>query len=278
MPLSQIAILSILEGLTEFLPLPSDALHRLLSEICGIGKPDVKLSVAMQAGALAAVICYYLADLVKITYYVFVAVVRRMQGPVARIGICLLIAGIPSFITILMVHQPLVDDQSITMISCWACIACGLLLAVSTFVNRHLIWQKVPKIEGERKDTLRHMNWQQALIVGIAQVFMAIPGMSRAAITLSAGLFLGLRSEAAARLSFLLAIPVIVASISMDVVRMQGIGGTTGLCWNDLLIGATSSFVSSIVAIHFFLRYLVKSGLKVFAISFVLFGGLTVKF
>lgn len=263
MSLSQIVLYAVLQGLTDFLPLPADAHFLLLSKLVGWEKPDRGLMLAMQAGALAAVVCYYLADLVKIAFYVVDAAVKRRVGPVAKIGMCLIVATIPAAATWLIVECFLPANSCSPIMAGWGCIACGIALAASSYVNRHLVWQNILKVEGERHDSLRHLSFQQAFIVGIAQALMFIPGVSRSAFALSGGLFIGLRPAAAARLSFLLAIPVLTTSIVIE--SFQLIEETTVFFeWPDMLLATFSTFVISLASVHFFLRYVSKTGIKFF--------------
>lgn len=272
MPLSQIVIFSMLQGLTDFLPLPDDVHLILLNRILGWNKPEISLLIAMQAGALVAVICYYLADLIKIAYYMVEAVAKRREGPVAKIGICLVIASAPSIITILFTSQYIARNPIKPNIAGWISIFCGLLIAVSAYVDRHLVWRNIVKVEGERRDSLRHISWQQALFVGVAQALMVIPGASRSSMSFSAGLLLGLRTQAAARFSILLALPVIILSICIDASSMNLQSEIINFNIYELILAAGSTFIFSLFSIYLFVKYLGKFLLKSFVTLSILFG------
>ncbi|MCR5536160.1 MAG: undecaprenyl-diphosphate phosphatase [Succinivibrio sp.] len=273
MTLLQVVVLAIIQGLTEFLPVSSSAHLIFPSQILGWPDQGLAFDVSVHVGTLVAVIIYYLADLVQISTHVIEATIRRRQTPISRVGFCLIIATIPVCVFgLLFQHDISTVARSIHVIA-YTTIGFGLLLGLASYVNRHLVWRTIINIEGERADTLRHLTFQQALIVGFAQALAIVPGTSRSGITLTAGLFLGMRPEAAARFSFLLAIPVILASGLFEGLELLNSPEAFGASnFTQMSLGAVISFLIAILVIHFFMKFIAKSGMAIFVIYRVLLG------
>lgn len=272
MTLTHVTVLALIQGLTEFLPVSSSAHLILPSQLLGWPDQGLGFDVAVHVGTLLAVICYYLADLVKITAYTIESMVTRRMGPVAKIGFCLILATIPAAVFGFAFEQQISTIARSVQVIAWTTIGYGILLGVSSYVNRHLVWRNILSIEGERADSLRHLTFQQALIIGFAQALSIVPGTSRSGITLTAGLFLGMRPEAAARFSFLLSIPVIIASATLEGIKLVKHPELMGCDWTDMLLGAAIAFFTALLVIHFFLKFIAKSGMAVFVVYRVLLG------
>lgn len=272
MTLTHVTVLALIQGLTEFLPVSSSAHLILPSKLLGWPDQGLGFDVAVHVGTLLAVICYYLADLVKITAYTIESMVTRRMGPVAKIGFCLILATIPAAVFGFAFEQQISTIARSVQVIAWTTIGYGILLGISSYVNRHLVWRNILAIEGERADSLRHLTFQQALIIGFAQALSIVPGTSRSGITLTAGLFLGMRPEAAARFSFLLSIPVIIASATLEGIKLVKHPELMGCEWTDMLLGTAIAFFTALLVIHFFLKFIAKSGMAVFVIYRVLLG------
>ncbi len=272
MTLTHVTVLALIQGLTEFLPVSSSAHLILPSKLLGWPDQGLGFDVAVHVGTLLAVICYYLADLVKITAYTIESMVTRRMGPVAKIGFCLILATIPAAVFGFAFEQQISTIARSVELIAWTTIGYGILLGISSYVNRHLVWRNILAIEGERADSLRHLSFQQALIIGFAQALSIVPGTSRSGITLTAGLFLGMRPEAAARFSFLLSIPVIIASATLEGIKLIEHPELMGCAWTDMLLGAAIAFFTALLVIHFFVKFIAKSGMAVFVVYRVLLG------
>lgn len=263
MPLFETAALALLLGLTEFLPVPASAHLALASQLLGWDKLPAGLLFSVHVGLLLAVVSYYLADLVKIFFYFIDSLAKRKVGPVAKIAYCLLLASLPAaafwFFLGGIAHELM---HSIKVIAC-ATLGYGVLLGVSSYVNRHLVWRNILNIEGERHDSLRHVTFAQALVIGCAQVLAFVPGTSRCGITLTAGLFLGLRPEAAARFSYLLAIPVLLVLSFLEGGQMLDEPALSGDWPKFIAFGAISLF-AGLACIHLFMKYISKPGIAFF--------------
>ncbi|MGN0903359.1 MAG: undecaprenyl-diphosphate phosphatase, partial [Succinivibrio sp.] len=194
--------------------------------------------------------------------------------PIAKIGFCVIIGTIPVCIAgaFFEGYVSTVIRDSIHVIA-WATIGFRLLLGFASYVNRKVLWKHLDTVEGARADSLRHLSYSQALLIGLAQMLAIIPGTSRSGVTLTAGLFLGMKPEAAARFSFLLSIPVIMASALFEIIKIYK-DQTLELQWVNMILGGVLSFVVALIVIHLFLKFIAKSGMAIFVIYRVLLGAL----
>ena len=274
MTLLHVLVLALIQGLTEFLPVSSSAHLIFPSNLFGWEDQGLAFDVAVHLGTLFAVIIYYLSDLVKIGTYTLEACVKFKQTPIARIGFCVILATIPACVFGLFIEKLVSTTirESVHVIA-YATIFFGLVLGLASYVNKRLVWRNIDNVKGARADSLRHLTYVQAIIIGFAQALALIPGTSRSGVTLSAGLFLGLKPEAAARFSFLLSIPIILASALYEFIKIYK-DETLQLQWVNLILGASISFIVALIVIHLFLKFISKSGMAIFVIYRVLLGAL----
>ena len=274
MSLLHVFILALIQGLTEFLPVSSSAHLIFPSHLLGWEDQGLAFDVAVHVGTLLAVVLYYLADIVKISTFTIEAVVKRKVSPIAKIGFCVIIGTLPVVIVGGLFEKTIstVIRDSIDVIA-YATIGFGLHLGLASYVNRRIVWRNIDNVQGARADSLRGLTYVQALVIGFAQAIAIIPGTSRSGITMTAGLFLGLKAEAAARFSFLLSIPVILASGLFEILKLYK-QETLELQWVNLILGGFISFAVALVVIHLFLKFIAKSGMAVFVIYRVLLGAI----
>lgn len=270
MPLTHIVVLALIQGITEFLPVSSSAHLILPSQLLCWEDQGLHFDVAVHIGTLLAVIFYYLSDLVKITTYTIESVVKRRNTPVSLIGWYIVIATIPAGLCGILFESYVSSVARSIEVIAYTTIGFGLLLGLASYCNRKLCWRTIASIQGERADSLRHMTFQQAVIIGFAQALALIPGTSRSGITLTAGLFLGLRPEAAARFSFLLSIPIILASGLLEGIKL--LDSPVGADPIEMLMGAVIAFVTAICVIHLFMKYISKSGMGIFVLYRIVLG------
>jgi undecaprenyl-diphosphatase len=196
----KVAVLGVVQGITELLPISSTAHMRVVPALLGWPDPGSAFSAAMQAAALAAVISYFWSDVRDLLFGSIKAVVQRdFDNWYFRFSIWIALATVPIGIAGLALSKVLNTCGSplrtLPVIGV-SCIVMAILLAVAELVARH-------------KRTIDHVNLIDAMIVGIAQVWALIPGVSRSGSTLTAALFIGLKREEAARFSFLIGLPAI---------------------------------------------------------------------
>ncbi|OHA47763.1 MAG: undecaprenyl-diphosphatase UppP [Candidatus Terrybacteria bacterium RIFCSPHIGHO2_01_FULL_48_17] len=247
------AILGAVQGLTEFLPVSSTG-HLIVAEKwLGVSQERFGLTfdAALHLGTLTAVVLYFWGDIAKLISF---------DRGVTRLWMLVVVGIVPAGI-----FGVLFEDAVATVFrSPWAVIL-GLMGGSIAFV----LAEKV----GKRARELSSGNTRDALIIGLAQVFSFIPGVSRSGITIAAGLGLGFRRENAARFSFLMAIPLFAAA---GLKRLTGIE-LAALGANDLLffmIGTIAAAVSGYLVIAFLMRYLAQHSLFPFVWYRFLFAGL----
>lgn len=266
MTLTEVVILAIIQGITEFLPVSSSAHLIFPSQILGWQDQGLAFDVAVHVGTLLAVVCYYLADLVQIGTHTIESIIKRRNTPISRVGWFIILATIPAGLCGYLFENNIATVARSIHVIAYTTIIFGLLLGIASYINRKLCWRTILNIQGQRADSLRHMTLQQAIIVGFAQALALIPGTSRSGITLTAGLFLGLRPEAAARFSFLLSIPIIMASGLLESIKLYQNPAMGGADISQMLVGAFVSFILAISVIHFFMKYISKSGMAIFVV------------
>lgn len=271
MPITHIVVLALLQGLTEFLPVSSSAHLIFPSQLLGWEDQGLAFDVAVHLGTLLAVIIYYMSDLVQIGTHTIESAIKRKQTPLSRIGWFIIIATIPAAVAGLLLEPYIATVARSIHVIAYTTIGFGILLGIASYINRKINWSTIVNIQGRRSDSLRGMTIHQAIIIGFAQALALIPGTSRSGITLTAGLFLGMRPEAAARFSFLLSIPIILASALLESIKLFN-NETIGANPIEMLIGGVISFVTSIIVISLFMRYISKSGMAVFVVYRVLLG------
>lgn len=253
----QTVILALLQGITEFLPISSSAHLILPSQMLGWKDQGLAFDVAVHIGTLGAVLLYFRKDL----HQMVIAWLHSMAGgPVSdqsRMIWYVLLATIPAVIIGFLINGVWEATLRQTVVIAATTLIFGVLLYVS---DR---W-------GARQRTLKQFNARDALWIGIAQVLALIPGTSRSGVTITAALALGLDRTAAARFSFLLAIPIISAAGLLKLLDLLANEGAVD--WFSIALGTTVSFVSAFFCIGWFLTMIEKIGLLPFVIYRLVLG------
>ncbi len=194
------ALLGMIQGLTEFLPVSSSGHLVVFQHLLGFKEPELFLDSALHVGTLVAVCIFFHRDLKEMT----TATLRlRMDDPQTRLVAAVLIGSIPTALIGLVFKEPLEAlFASVSTVGIML-IMTGIVLTLTGFVSKnHARLSSVP--------------WYAALAVGVAQGLAITPGISRSGATIAAGLFLGLNRELAGRYSFLLAIPAIFGALLLQ--------------------------------------------------------------
>lgn len=259
---AKIALLGVVQGLTELLPVSSTAHMRLVPALLGWQDPGSAFSAAMQLAALAAIISYFWSDVRYVTFGSVDAIRQRdWRSPAIRLAIAIIIATIPIGIAGLLLSSSL-NACGTSLRSLWvigiACLGMGLLLAAAELYSRH------------RKD-MEQMTLLDALFVGITQVGALIPGVSRSGSTLTGALFLGLKREEAARFSFLLGLPAIALAGLKELLTLYK-AHIPMEAWSVLIVGLIVGCISSFVAIWGLMRFLERFSTWPFVIYRVALG------
>ncbi|SPL70066.1 undecaprenyl-diphosphate phosphatase [Acinetobacter stercoris] len=244
------AVMGIVEGVTEFLPISSTGHLILASELMDFWTKDKSdlFVVAIQMGAIAAVIYEYWTKL-------WGAAVGLFSGePKGRhLGISLILASIPIVLVGLTfgetVKELLFNDVTV---------------AIGLIVGGLIIWwieKHPPKVNAE---DVEHISIKEAIYIGLIQVLSLIPGTSRSGATIIGAMFLGISRKAATEFSFFLGIPVIVGAGLLDLSKNYHIYQTTQ-DWTVFFVGLVVSFISALILIRVLVAYVAKRDFMVFA-------------
>ena len=245
----QAALLGLVQGLTEFLPISSSAHLRIVGAFLPeASDPGAAFTAITQLGTETAVIVYFWRDILRI---IRAGQVSR-QDPDARMGWLVIRGSIPIIVLGLLFQ----DQIESVLRSLWGVatmlIIFGMVLAVADTIGRQ-----------DRE--LTQLTYKHGLFYGLAQALALFPGVSRSGGTISAGLLMGYTREAAARYSFLLAIPAVFGSGLYQlykVVSKEGITGPYGL--PETALATVIAFFVGYVIIGWFLKYVSTRGYRLF--------------
>ncbi len=254
MALEIIIILSLVQGITEFLPISSSAHLIIIPEFYLNINSSREFDVSLHFGSLLAVIYYLKKDLMKIisdTMYL------KIDNEGFIILKNLIISTIPVIIVGFLVHINNFDIiRSIEVIG-WTTLIFGILLGMA---DRNL---KVVKY-------FKSLNLKDALVIGIAQILAIIPGTSRSGIVITAGLYMGFSRFDASKYSLLLSIPVIIAATTLESINLFIEKGF--FFNNEMIMGIILSFCVALVTIRLFMNWLNKASLKIFVAYRIMLG------
>ena len=236
---AKVAVLGVVQGITELLPISSTAHMRVVPALLGWQDPGSAFSAAMQLAALAAVVTYFWSDVRHLVFGSLAALGRRdFNDAYLRLAVWIVIGTIPIVLAGLALSGVLNACTSplraLSVIG-WACLVMALLLALAELSARHL-------------RTITSVTLLNSLLVGLAQVGALIPGVSRSGSTLTAALALGFKREEAARFSFLLGLPAIALAGLKELWELHK-AHIDGHAWLVLIVGLIVASVSAFVAI-----------------------------
>jgi undecaprenyl-diphosphatase len=252
MPLLQVALLAMVQGLAEFLPVSSTAHLYLASWLFGWRGEGLDLDIMLHFGTLLAVVVYFRRDWVEIFAGAF--------GPTHSGLLWLLAAGsIPVGVAGLVFE--LRAERS------WRnpLVIGGMLLAVALFMG-------FAETRGRKIRDLATLHLPDAVAIGIGQAVAVVPGTSRSGITIAAGLLRNLDRESAARFSFLLSTPAIAAAAGKALYDRRKSGRRTALRNATFLVGIAVSAVTGLAVLAWFLDYLRHGSLWPFIYYRAIFG------
>ncbi|MDT5082509.1 MAG: undecaprenyl-diphosphatase [Mycobacterium sp.] len=246
----QVIVLSVVQGLTEFLPVSSSGHLAIVSQVFFADDAGASFTAVSQLGTELAVLIYFARDIGRILKAWFGGLfdaARRTSD--YWLGWWVIIGTIPIGAAGLIFKHYIRDDVRNLWIIATALIVFSAVIAAAEYY-------------GKQTRPIEAFTWRDSIIIGLSQCLALIPGVSRSGATISAGLFLGQKREAAARFGFLLAIPAVLASglYSLpDAFHPDGKGlSATG---PQLAVSVVIAFVIGLAAVSWFLKFLVRHGM-----------------
>jgi undecaprenyl-diphosphatase len=261
MPLLQVIVLALVQGLTEFLPISSTAHLYLTSRLFGWQLEGLDFDIALHIGTLLAVLLYFARDWMQIIAQGFGI---RMKGDDElehnHMLLWLLAIGtIPVGVAGLAFNKQAETTWRNPLVIGGMLIAVGVLMYLA-------------ENAGRRQRDLSSLNLPDAVTIGVAQALAVVPGTSRSGITISAGLFRNMTRESAARFSFLLSTPAIAAAAGKALFDLHKKAGLHGILNTDVVVGVAVSAITGCFVISWFLHYLRRGGLRPFVYYRIIFG------
>ena len=248
----------LIQGLTEFVPVSSTAHLKVISLILGINDPGYSLSAILQLGSVLALVWYFRHDFFKLRIQAsknnFYYLLRKRLLRSILIGSMpiIFLGGIIKLLVPYFFEEILRSNFSIALIS--------LLMAIFMYIADS---------SKNGSKNLKNHNYSDSFLIGFSQAFAIVPGFSRSGITISTALISGWERGDAAKFSFLLGIPAIFLAAIVELISSYN--EFLSFSFLPLIIGLLSTFLSSLLAIKFLLKYLSSNGLKLFIIYRVVF-------
>ena len=243
--MTEIFLLSFIQGITEFLPVSSSSHLILFSEYSNFQAKSLSIDVSLHIGSFLAVLTYFFKDIMNfiknrlLLFKIFISSI-----PVMLIGYFL-------------VETNLIENLRNIKVIAWTTLIFGILLHISDKYNID-------------KNIEKDFNFKSAIFIGFFQIISLIPGVSRSGITLTAARLLNFNRVDAAKISFLLSIPTLGA---VSIFGLKNIIYADDLNFSFMnLFSIFTSFLFSLLTIKFFLKYLKKFNLKVFVIYRIFLG------
>ncbi len=246
----QVFVLAVLQGLVEFLPISSSGHLIIVPALLGWRDQGLGFDIAVHVGTLAAVVIYFRREIVDLGLALFDPDRREF-----KLAWSLIVATLPLLLAGLLFGDYVARALRSPAVIAGTTAGFGVVLWLADRYGR------------QRRDEY-DLDWVQTLLIGLSQALALVPGTSRSGITMTMGLALGLTRTAAARFSFLLAVPAIAAAGTWDVA--QFLSAPTAVPWGTLAVAAAISGVTAFLVIEAFLRLIERMGMLVFAVYRVL--------
>ena len=263
----QVVLLSLIQGLTEFLPISSSAHLVLPAQLTDWPDQGLAFDVAVHFGTLLAVITYFRRDLLQM-----LAAFTRAPAMLSNLGwrptlqqtadhdeyldlvIKLVLATLPVVI-VGFATKDIIEENLRTL----------SVIATTTILFAVVLW-----IADRRPGSRSLASWSDTVWIGLAQTLALVPGTSRSGITIAVALLVGLNRVAAARFSFLLAIPTIAGAQLLLTLDLMSEGNSVDLA--PIAVGGLIAFASAYLSIHFFIRLLDRFGMMPYVIYRLVLG------
>ena len=249
----------LIQGLTEFIPVSSTAHLKVLSLFFGIDDPGPSVSAIIQIGSVMALCWYFRNDIFKLRSQSSENIINYLFHK--RLLRSILIGTIPIILLggTIKLFVPYFFDKVLRS---------NLSIALVSFIMS--IFMYIADNSKKGSINLKNHNYLDSFLIGLSQAFAIFPGVSRSGVTISTALVSGWVRGDAAKFSFLLGMPAI--SLAAIVEFLSSFNKFTSISFFPLIVGLATTFVSSLFAINFLLKYYISNGLKLFIIYRVLFG------
>lgn len=257
----QAALLGILQGLTEFLPISSSAHLILLPWFLGWKPMGILFDVVIHGGTLLAVLLYFRKDWYEFT----TKLIMRLRSPLTwgqetRMVDAILVGTLPAIAVALLFRDVIEEVARTPMVTVVTLSLFGLLL----------LWADR---RGKMKRRVADITILDGLLIGVAQSLALVPGVSRSGATITMALLLGLTRPEAARFSFLLAGPIIAMGAANGILEMITGSGEGALSASVIITGVFTSFLVGFLCIAFFLKFLQSRSYIPFVVYRILLAG-----
>jgi len=257
LPLLHIAVLALVQGITEFLPVSSSGHLVLVPALTGWPDQGLIIDVAVHVGTLGAVMLYFWRDLWAMAAGL-VGFARGRKDAGARLAALLAIATLPAVAAGYLLNTYYPGGIRGLEVIAWTTLGFGVLLFITDKIG-----MTVRRVE--------HLRLGDALIVGFAQTLALVPGTSRSGITMTAARVLGFERGETARLSMLLSIPVIIGAGALKGWDLYQAGDTQLTA--DAFLAAAIAFAAALVAIAGLMAWLKRSSFTPFVLYRICLGG-----
>lgn len=252
MSLLQAILLGTLQGATEFLPVSSSGHLVIIPYLLHWPDPGLMLDTMLHMGTLVALLVYFWRDLWELARAAWFSLARHsLAEPRARLAWALVLATIPA-----AVFGFLLQDFVEELFGSPKAAASFLLVTAAFLVLAELL--------SRCERSLETLSWRDALLIGLAQTLAIAPGLSRSGTTISAGLLLGYRRDAATRFSFLLAVPIVLGGGAYQLLKALA-GGLGGQQWAVIGVGFLAAAATGYLAIAGLLALVRRQSLYPFA-------------
>ncbi len=266
MSIIQAIVLGVTQGLTEFLPISSSGHLILVPSLFGWERFGLGFDVVLHAATLAATILYFRRDVWSLILGVFSKDEARARD--RKLAWILIAATIPSGL-IALALEPLVSGVETLPMPSQVTITGGFVVLTSILL---ILAEVFARRSRQIVESAEEIPLRQAVAIGVAQAFAVAPGLSRSGTTIAAGVGLGIKREEAARFSFLLSIPIILAATAKKILLDVIVQGEALPAAGPLIVGLITTAAVGYAAIALLLPYVRKHSLAAFAIYTAILG------
>jgi len=264
----QAIILGIIQGLTEFLPISSTAHLRIIPALLGWQDPGAAFTAVIQFGTLVAVFIYFRRDIAAMIKGLLSGIGsgKPLQNRDAQLAWMIVIGTIPVVVLGVLFKKSIENEWRSLYVIAGSMIALALVLMLAEILTRRRV------ARGQTLKTMEKLSWKDGLLTGCAQAVALIPGSSRSGTTITGGLFVGMNRETAARFSFLLSLPSVLAAGVFELIKQRHELLSTEAGTVSLIIATVISGIVGYASIAFLLNYLKKHTTYLFIIYRIVLG------